>query len=63
MGRVGLGWRKVRWYVASLMGDNHYQRYLEHRQRTHPGEPVVSEAEYWRMRHRDAERNPTSRCC
>lgn len=63
MGRVGLGWRKVRWYIASLMGDNHYQRYLDHRRRTHPGEPVVSEGEYWRMRHHEAERNPTSRCC
>lgn len=55
--------RTTRWYVASLMGDNHYQRYLDYRRRTHPGEPVVTEAEYWRMRHRDADRNPASRCC
>ncbi len=33
------------------MGDNHYRRYVEHRRRVHPGEPVVSEREYWRMRH------------
>jgi uncharacterized short protein YbdD (DUF466 family) len=33
------------------MGDNHYRRYVEHRRSTHPGEPVVSEREYWRMRH------------
>jgi uncharacterized short protein YbdD (DUF466 family) len=34
------------------MGDNHYQRYATHRRRDHPGEPVLSEAQYWRMRHR-----------
>ena len=55
--------RQVRWYVASLMGDNHYQRYLDSRRRTHPGEPVVSESEYWRMRHQLTESNPASRCC
>ncbi|MFN8070460.1 MAG: YbdD/YjiX family protein [Mycobacterium sp.] len=45
------------------MGDSHYQRYVAHRARVHPGEPVISEAEYWRMRHREAERNPGARCC
>jgi uncharacterized short protein YbdD (DUF466 family) len=45
------------------MGDNHYQRYLVHRRRDHPGEPVLSEAQYWRMRHRHAETNPGARCC
>jgi uncharacterized short protein YbdD (DUF466 family) len=30
------------------MGDNHYRRYVEHRQRCHPGEPVLSERDYWR---------------
>ncbi|WP_428844525.1 CstA-like transporter-associated (seleno)protein [Mycolicibacterium hodleri] len=43
------------------MGDNHYQRYVTHRGRTHPGEPVMSEREYWRMRYRTAEVEP--RCC
>jgi uncharacterized short protein YbdD (DUF466 family) len=45
------------------MGDNHYQRYATHRRRDHPGEPVLSEAQYWRMRHRHAETNPGARCC
>lgn len=45
------------------MGDNHYRRYVEHRARTHPGEPVLSEREYWQMRHRDADANPGARCC
>ena len=59
---VRLG-RQARWYVSSLMGDNHYQRYLTHRRRDHPGEPVISEAQYWRMRHRQTETNPGARCC
>ncbi len=63
MGRVGTALRRLRWYVSSLMGDNHYRRYVEHRARTHPGEPVVSEAEYWRLRHRAAEADPGARCC
>lgn len=45
------------------MGDNHYRRFLDLRARTHPGEPVPSEAEYWRMRHAATEANPQSRCC
>ena len=63
MGHSGRIARQVRWYVGSLMGDNHYQRYLAHRHRDHPGEPVLSEAQYWRMRHRHAETNPGARCC
>jgi len=45
------------------MGDNHYQRYLEHRARTHVGEAVISEREYWRRRHAAADSNPGARCC
>ncbi|WP_416637645.1 YbdD/YjiX family protein [Mycolicibacterium fortuitum] len=37
------------------MGDNHYRRYVAHRERTHPGEPVLSERDYWKMRHRNTE--------
>ena len=45
------------------MGDNHYRRYVEHRERTHPGEAICSERDYWRMRHASTEANPQSRCC
>jgi uncharacterized short protein YbdD (DUF466 family) len=45
------------------MGDNHYQRYVEHRTGIHPGEEVVSEREYWRMRHAATDANPNPRCC
>ncbi|MFM9034577.1 MAG: YbdD/YjiX family protein [Mycobacterium sp.] len=67
MGRLGdLGSglvRRIGWYVGTLMGDNHYRRYLEHRRRTHPGQPVLSEAAYWRVRHEQAGRSPGARCC
>jgi uncharacterized short protein YbdD (DUF466 family) len=45
------------------MGDNHYSRYVEHRARMHPDEPVISEREYWRARHDAVESNPNPRCC
>jgi uncharacterized short protein YbdD (DUF466 family) len=63
MGRVAEIGRQISWYCSSLMGDNHYQRYVVHRDRTHPGEPVMSERDYWRMRHANTEANPQTRCC
>ncbi|MDL9947586.1 YbdD/YjiX family protein [Gordonia sp. ABSL11-1] len=51
------------WYVGSVMGDRDYARYVEHRERTHPGEPVLSEREYWRNRYAEQDRNPGARCC
>ena len=63
MGRVSRIAHQINWYWSSLMGDNHYQRYVEHRHRTHPGEPVINERQYWHMRHAATEANPNSRCC
>ena len=63
MGRIGLLGRNIRWYVGALMGDSHYRSYVAHRRRSHPGEPVLTEAQYWRMRHRVTESSPTARCC
>ena len=63
MGRLADVAGQIGWYCSSLMGDNHYQRYLEHRGRTHPGEPVLTEREYWRQRHAAADANPGPRCC
>ncbi len=55
---------QIVWYWKSLMGDNHYQRYLAHRARTHADEsPVISEREYWRRRHALADSHPDARCC
>ncbi len=63
MGRIGRFGRQIRWYIGALMGDSHYRRYVEYRRRTHPGEMVLDESEYWRMRHRVTESNPNARCC
>lgn len=67
MGRVVEVARKIRseWgtLIGDLMGDTHYRRYVEHLLRTHPGEPVLSEQDYWRMRHAAADANPSARCC
>jgi uncharacterized short protein YbdD (DUF466 family) len=63
MGRVRAFAHHISWYWGSLMGDDHYRRYLEHRGRNHPGEPVLSERDYWRVRHAAAEANPQARCC
>jgi uncharacterized short protein YbdD (DUF466 family) len=63
MGRATRAARQIRWYIRALMGDSHYHSYVEHRRRTHPGEPVLSEAQYWRMRHDATDTNPTPRCC
>jgi uncharacterized short protein YbdD (DUF466 family) len=63
MGRVTRVAHQISWYWGTLMGDNHYRRYLDHRSRTHPNAPVLSEGEYWRMRHAKTESSPNPRCC
>nr|WP_082753888.1 YbdD/YjiX family protein [Mycobacterium sp. NAZ190054] len=55
--------RHISWYCQTLMGDNHYQRYLEHHERRHPGAPALSEREYWRRRHAASDADPGARCC
>ncbi len=63
MGRAARFARQISWYWSSLMGDNHYARYLDHHRRSHTGEPALTEREYWKARHRAADRNPQGRCC
>lgn len=53
----------MRWYVGSLMGDNHYERYLAHHAAAHPGQPAMTKREYWRERTDAQDRNPGARCC
>lgn len=58
--RVGRG---IRWYMTNLMGDRAYDTYLAHHRRTHPGEEVLTEREFWRQKMDDQDRNPGARCC
>jgi uncharacterized short protein YbdD (DUF466 family) len=55
--------RGVRWWIASVMGDNAYARYVEHLAANHPGEPPPTEREYWRARYAEADLHPGARCC
>lgn len=52
-----LGW------LHELTGEGAYRAYVAHRQRTHPGEPVLGEREFWRERYAEQDANPGSRCC
>lgn len=52
-------WRVLR----ELSGETRYERFAAHHRREHPGEPVPSAREFWRMLADDEERAPGSRCC
>ena len=57
------GARGLARYLREVSGETAYDRYVDHRRREHPGDPVMSRREYerWRMDQRDA--NPSARCC
>jgi uncharacterized short protein YbdD (DUF466 family) len=57
--RVRAAWALLR----ELSGERAYEIYLEHRRRHHPGEPVMSEREFWRHRVDSRDRNPRATCC
>ena len=61
--RLQVAGRGVRWWFASVMGDNAYGRYLDHLARRYPGSPVPTEREYWRERYSAMDANPGARCC
>jgi uncharacterized short protein YbdD (DUF466 family) len=50
-------------YLREVSGETQYDRYVEHRRREHPDDPVMSRRDFerWRMDDRDA--NPRARCC
>ncbi|NLU83796.1 YbdD/YjiX family protein [Rhodococcus sp. HNM0569] len=55
--------RRAWWWVGALMGDHDYARYVEFTRRHDPHAPVLTEREYWRRRHADADATPGARCC
>ncbi|PKK16180.1 YbdD/YjiX family protein [Thermomonospora sp. CIF 1] len=57
--RLRSAWRLLREFA----GERAYEIYLEHRRRHHPGEPVMSEREFWRRHFDSRGRNPGTRCC
>ena len=61
--RLHDGAAHVRWYVRQVMGDDAYATYAAHQRAVHPGGVVMTEREFWRMRHAEQDANPGSRCC
>lgn len=55
--------RSARAYVRGVLGEDHYERYLEFHQRTHPEVEPMTKAEYWRCKTDAQDTNPRSRCC
>ncbi|KAB1644346.1 MULTISPECIES: YbdD/YjiX family protein [unclassified Pseudoclavibacter] len=53
----------IRRLLRGMLGANAYNDYVAHRQRVHPGKPVMSEREFWREQAREQEANPGARCC
>jgi uncharacterized short protein YbdD (DUF466 family) len=49
------------WQVLrGVLGERAYEDYLAHHKAHHPGEPPMSEREFWRMR---GDQEPPARCC
>jgi uncharacterized short protein YbdD (DUF466 family) len=61
--RVGPAVGRALWYLREVMGENAYEHYLDHRRRTHPGEPVLSRGEFERRRMDELDERPQARCC
>jgi uncharacterized short protein YbdD (DUF466 family) len=61
--RIRRGLSGLAWYLREVSGESAYDRYVTHRQRLHPGEPVMTPAEFWRWRMDDRDRRPSARCC
>jgi uncharacterized short protein YbdD (DUF466 family) len=57
------GFGRLAWYLREVSGESAYDRYRAHRERHHPGEAVMSRAEFWRWRMDERDRNPGARCC
>ncbi|WP_199423219.1 YbdD/YjiX family protein [Actinotalea solisilvae] len=58
--------RGIGWFLRGLLGEDAYERYLEH-EAAHgrgPGDPgVMSAREFWRDRTDRQDREPQGRCC
>lgn len=55
--------KDARWFWRGMTGADAYERYVAHLRREHPDAPVPSEADFWRDKYAEQERNPTTRCC
>lgn len=56
-------WARALWFVRGVMGENAYQAYLLHHERSGCEGPAMTEKQYWRSRTDWQEANPEGRCC
>jgi len=61
--RILGGLASLREFVEGVLGADKYRGYLAHHARTHPGEPPMTEREFWRDYADWQDRNPQGRCC
>lgn len=56
--------REIWRWVRAMTGDDAYERYVEHRAKKHPGEPVLTRAAFFEeSQHRKWNSGGVSRCC
>lgn len=60
---VRVGAREFAWFFKGVMGEDAYDRYLEHHRRSGCAEPAMSAKEFWRDRTDRQDANPQGRCC
>jgi uncharacterized short protein YbdD (DUF466 family) len=51
------------WYMREVLGENAYERYLDHQRRDHPDGQVLSRREFECRRMDRMEVRPGQRCC
>lgn len=57
------GWDKIAWLLKGILGEDAYERYVDHHCRTDCQLPLLTEREFWRDRTDRQESNPQGRCC
>jgi len=56
--------RGLRWYVRGIMGEDAYEKYLDHVRGDHgDAARIMTEREFWRDRTDRQDSNPQGRCC
>ena len=64
------GLRDFAWFIRGVMGEDAYEKYLDHYYETHDafapgmvGNPPMTAREFWRDRDDRQDHNPQGRCC
>jgi uncharacterized short protein YbdD (DUF466 family) len=63
MRSLARGWGALTWWIKGVLGEDAYQRYLDHHRRSGCTQPVLTEREFWRARSDRMDRDLQNRCC